>query len=98
MLFFLMIRRPPRSTRTDTLVPYPTLVRSRRVHPVPVRALACLQQEVDRRRGAARRRAASEASGVTEGLAVVAAFGVRLQAQVADDAGGVGHGSVSRWV
>src|SRR3546814_18610595 len=25
---FLMIRRPPRSTRTDTLFPYPTLVRS----------------------------------------------------------------------
>src|SRR3546814_7057405 len=27
---FLMIRRPPRSTRTDTLVPYTTLFRSRR--------------------------------------------------------------------
>src|SRR3546814_13173219 len=27
-LFFLMIRRPPRSTRTDTLVPYTTLFRS----------------------------------------------------------------------
>src|SRR3546814_13983806 len=28
MFFFLMIRRPPRSTRTDTLVPYTTLFRS----------------------------------------------------------------------
>src|SRR3546814_15372463 len=28
--FLLMIRRPPRSTRTDTLFPYPTLFRSRR--------------------------------------------------------------------
>src|SRR3546814_15009344 len=28
--FFLMIRRPPRSTRTDTLFPYTTLVRSLR--------------------------------------------------------------------
>src|SRR3546814_16364257 len=28
--FFLMIRRPPRSTRTDTLVPYTTLFRSMR--------------------------------------------------------------------
>src|SRR3546814_18914171 len=28
--FFLMIRRPPRSTRTDTLFPYTTLVRSPR--------------------------------------------------------------------
>src|SRR3546814_13602411 len=26
--FFFMILRPPRSTRTDTLLPYPTLVRS----------------------------------------------------------------------
>src|SRR3546814_13154974 len=29
--FFLMIRRPPRSTRTDTLFPYTTLFRS---HPL----------------------------------------------------------------
>src|SRR3546814_1866004 len=29
--FFFMIRRPPRSTRTDTLFPYTTLVRSRPV-------------------------------------------------------------------
>src|SRR6056297_1055082 len=28
-IFFLMIRRPPRSTRTDTLFPYTTLSRSR---------------------------------------------------------------------
>src|SRR3546814_20831828 len=30
-LFFLMIRRPPRSTRTDTLFPYTTLFRSDRL-------------------------------------------------------------------
>src|SRR3546814_21196333 len=30
-LFFLMMRRPPRSTRTDTLFPYTTLFRS----PIP---------------------------------------------------------------
>src|SRR3546814_9633393 len=30
ILFFLMIRRPPRSTRTDTLFPYTTLFRSGR--------------------------------------------------------------------
>src|SRR3546814_19769795 len=28
--FFVMLRRPPRSTRTDTLFPYTTLFRSRR--------------------------------------------------------------------
>src|SRR3546814_14729048 len=35
-IFFLMIRRPPRSTRTDTLFPYTTLFRSSRDdhHPV----------------------------------------------------------------
>src|SRR3546814_5193166 len=46
-LFFLMIRRPPRSTRTDTLFPYTTLFRSqgslyprdpRRLAPRPRRA------------------------------------------------------------
>src|SRR3546814_10537495 len=39
--FFLMIRRPPRSTRTDTLFPYTTLFRSssRRA----VRGIAVLQ-------------------------------------------------------
>src|SRR3546814_17140711 len=31
---FLMIRRPPRSTRTDTLFPYTTLFRSDRDRPV----------------------------------------------------------------
>src|SRR3546814_3907702 len=34
LVFFLMIRRPPRSTRTDTLFPYPTLFRS-----TPIEAL-----------------------------------------------------------
>src|SRR3546814_2445798 len=33
--FFLMIRRPPRSTRTDTLFPYTTLFRSPRRSPLP---------------------------------------------------------------
>src|SRR3546814_12096863 len=31
MFLFLMIRRPPRSTRTDTLFPYTTLFRSHQV-------------------------------------------------------------------
>src|SRR3546814_15648426 len=34
LFFFLMIRRPPRSTRTDTLFPYTTLFRSKRKIPV----------------------------------------------------------------
>src|SRR3546814_19100249 len=32
LFLLLMIRRPPRSTRTDTLFPYTTLVRSARGH------------------------------------------------------------------
>src|SRR3546814_16670753 len=32
--FFLMIRRPPRSTRTDTLFPYTTLFRSEADRPI----------------------------------------------------------------
>src|SRR3546814_11124153 len=35
MFFFLMIRRPPRSTRTDTLFPYTTLFRSVPLPPPP---------------------------------------------------------------
>src|SRR3546814_3295594 len=39
MFFFLKMRRPPRSTRTDTLFPYTTLFRSGRgVPPLPARA------------------------------------------------------------
>src|SRR3546814_17201006 len=33
--FFLMIRRPPRSTRTDTLFPYTTLFRSPATNGLP---------------------------------------------------------------
>src|SRR3546814_7115953 len=39
--FFLMIRRPPRSTRTDTLFPYTTLFRSR----VPSRSADGLRRQ-----------------------------------------------------
>src|SRR3546814_8627432 len=39
VFFFLMIRRPPRSTRTDTLFPYTTLFRSARAaRPPPATA------------------------------------------------------------
>src|SRR3546814_5683836 len=53
-----MIRRPPRSTRTDTLFPYPTLFRSRHLgvvavvadahggHALPVDALDLLKEAV----------------------------------------------------
>src|SRR3546814_21128293 len=38
LFFFLMIRRPPRSTRTDTLFPYTTLFRSLRLQVIALHA------------------------------------------------------------
>src|SRR3546814_6088596 len=38
--FFLMIRRPPRSTRTDTLFPYTTLFRSETLGIAPLASRA----------------------------------------------------------
>src|SRR3546814_12340749 len=38
LVFFLMIRRPPRSTRTDTLFPYTTLFRSTSASRLPATA------------------------------------------------------------
>src|SRR3546814_7755395 len=46
LFFFLRIRRPPRSTRTDTLFPYTTLVRSPvfgPVSPSPTRLWSCAE-------------------------------------------------------
>src|SRR3546814_17762478 len=40
LFFFLMIRRPPRSTRTDTLFPYTTLFRSLEIQELKRRASA----------------------------------------------------------
>src|SRR3546814_20442545 len=45
-----MIRRPPRSTRTDTLFPYPTLFRSR----LPALARTAARRGAGPRRGLAR--------------------------------------------
>src|SRR3546814_10362032 len=45
MFFFLILRRPTSSTRTDTLVPYPTLFRSAYFRGVqPAQALLALAQ------------------------------------------------------
>src|SRR3546814_14987017 len=48
LFFFLMIRRPPRATRTDTLFPYTTLFRSGQVDPDRDRLLAG-EQDLGRR-------------------------------------------------
>src|SRR3546814_20214007 len=53
--FFLMIRRPPRSTRTDTLFPYTTLFRSDRGGPFPPGALHIARPHLFDRERAERR-------------------------------------------
>src|SRR3546814_18893803 len=68
--FFLMIRRPPRSTHTDTLFPYTTLFRSRhravdgaQRSGVDRRGTACGER---RARPAGRRRGAGAGAGVVQ--------------------------------
>src|SRR3546814_5024748 len=51
MFFFLMIQRPPRSTRTDTLLPYTTLFRSRLPRGGRVRVPLADRQPAQRRAG-----------------------------------------------
>src|SRR3546814_15094661 len=81
MMFFLMIRRPPRSTRTDTLFPYTTLFRSDEAPCVP----ACHPGRAADRRAGPWRRAA--------GICPVRAAGGRRQVahhlRQADHVGGV---------
>src|SRR3546814_15507309 len=75
IFFFLMIRRPPRSTRTDTLFPYTTLFRSIQQLSIGLDAFDKLGAAVDGQ-GAAD---AGEGRGVELGAAV--------DVQVAADAG-----------
>src|SRR3546814_15979275 len=82
-----MIRRPPRSTRTDTLFPYTTLFRSEEVHPddedvedVLRRALAHRLGQVGQQDAAAQERHQDVAHAVE--AEALAAF-------VADDVGGL---------
>src|SRR3546814_12658057 len=51
LLFFLMIRRPPRSTRTDTLFPYTTLFRSSPLYHSAVLPLRTLPPRFNRYQG-----------------------------------------------
>src|SRR3546814_14506089 len=57
-VFFLMIRRPPRSTRTDTLFPYTTLFRSDRVQALPMALIALAVLALDERSGRIRQQGA----------------------------------------
>src|SRR3546814_8459545 len=60
IIFFLMIRRPPRSTRTDTLFPYTTLFRSSPATWSSPRRCCGPAPRGRRRRGGGRNRVRSE--------------------------------------
>src|SRR3546814_15529915 len=47
-IFFLMIRRPPRSTRTDTLFPYTTLFRSAVARDIGDQRAGGIEPDIDR--------------------------------------------------
>src|SRR3546814_5354802 len=70
-IFFLMIRRPPRSTRTDTLFPYTTLFRSG------------LRNDPRHRRQRAVLHIVAQALQKTVGHGVAKAFGHRRSAGIA---------------
>src|SRR3546814_13938206 len=95
-IFFLMIRRPPRSTRTDTLFPYTTLFRSTRVARGPAQGAGDGAQQ----RGQARhpqdalRQADQDADGGTAGavsrfrlyyLGLSALFAAALAAEIGSE-------------
>src|SRR3546814_3555815 len=77
--FFLMIRRPPRSTRTDTLFPYTTLFRSqgavgaapRQRHVGALAAQRVAGQRTQRRRHAVLATDAVEDQGVGQAVVLV---------------------------
>src|SRR3546814_13773293 len=63
LFFFLMIRRPPRSTRTDTLIPYTTLFRSGRRRPGRRPASSRRARSASPVRGESRRPAGNRRAG-----------------------------------
>src|SRR3546814_17487790 len=88
-----MVRRPPRSTRTDTLCPYTTLFRSRRRRE-PFRIA-----RAERRAGCKRERGIGADTGVAAEIVVIVVahaagdgeLAHRLDDQFALDAGGAGR-------
>src|SRR3546814_16117104 len=67
IFFFLMIRRPPRSTRTDTLFPYTTLFRSHWRDDPEHHARSLARLELDAQRLHPRRRPAGPGLGLRTG-------------------------------
>src|SRR3546814_17415345 len=86
-IFFLIIRRPPRSTRTDTLLPYTTLFRSHQndlLIPPDVLCMADIGAKIDQHilenaRGIVARIATARAQHVRAQSRRFARYGEQLQ-------------------
>src|SRR3546814_15005480 len=90
LVFLLMLRRPPRSTRTDTFFPYTTLFRS-----------SARPRGPRRRRGAARRRAAHRLARRWRADHDVRADSIRFRRAVvamSETAGKLGAHGVAPWL
>src|SRR3546814_18757054 len=70
MFFFLMIRRPPRSTRTDTLFPYTTRFRSEagRLRAAATSEEGAIAEGIDTRQVATEERIRRTVTDIVEGV------------------------------
>src|SRR3546814_16936783 len=80
--FFLMIRRPPRSTRTDTLFPYTTLFRSDQTAATIVLVNDLGQRREDTATGRGERMARSEAATLDVHLGAINRTERRIEAEL----------------
>src|SRR3546814_14997182 len=100
-----MIRRPPRSTRTDTLFPYTTLFRSAEGsrYPAPIAETVWAAHAGDeyRKQGAGYRTLPAPQMNFHEQVwqhEMVADAAGEVPVALVNDAGGLGFGVATRWV
>src|SRR3546814_12408945 len=91
LFFFLMIRRPPRSTRTDTLFPYTTLFRSASALSHPLRRGVDRLSRLWRQPGAVRARLAASRHGALGRIFLDGAFHERAAGNRAVRGADYGH-------
>src|SRR3546814_4005185 len=85
IVFFLMLRRPPRSTRTDTLFPYTTLFRSSCENRARAAATGIGSDLVEADRAAGRAGAGRGFKGVVAGLHRAATIAITEGGRQADE-------------
>src|SRR3546814_6390883 len=86
-VFFLMIRRPPRSTRTDTLFPYTTLFRSHDVYGL----VHHIDRVVDERHLVVQQQTGPQLGGDRDVAALVGQAALVVDLDLVDDFAHVAH-------